>query len=84
MESDSHWFAAYVGPWFITPKDAARSRPDDAPIVVDDALMVKIGESFPPEHFFKIVFGIWILVQLGVMVTLRVRRRRQAMSEKQD
>ena len=77
MESDSHWFAADVGHWFITPKDAARSRPDDA-------LMVKIGESFPPEHFFKIVFGIWILVQLGVMVTLRVRRRRQAMSEKQD
>ena len=81
MESDSHWFAAGVGPWFITPKDAARSRPDDDD---DDALMVKIGESFPPEHFFKIVFGIWILVQLGVMVTLRVRRRRQAMSEKQD
>ena len=76
-----------VGPWFITPKDAARSRPDDArrrPSTPDDALMVKIGESFPPEHFFKIVFGIWILVQLGVMVTLRVRRRRQAMSEKQD
>jgi hypothetical protein len=46
--------------------------------------MVKIGESFPPEHFFKFVFGIWILAQLGVMVTLRVRRRKQAVSEKQD
>tara|TARA_B100000780_G_scaffold37610_1_gene23466 strand:- start:474 stop:614 length:141 start_codon:yes stop_codon:yes gene_type:complete len=46
--------------------------------------MVKIGESFPPEHFFKFVIGIWIVAQLGVMMTLRVRRRRQAVSEKQD
>ena len=61
------------------PKDAARKA-----LAHTTLIMVKIGESFPPEHFFKIVFGIWILVQLGVMVTLRVRRRRQAMSEKQD
>ena len=45
--------------------------------------MVKIGESFPPEHFFKFVFGIWVLIQLGVLVTLWVRRR-QAALEKQD
>ena len=45
--------------------------------------MVKIGESFPPEHFFKFVFGIWVLIQLCVLVTLWVRRR-QAALEKQD
>jgi hypothetical protein len=45
--------------------------------------MAKIGESFPPEHFFKYVVGIWILIQLGVLVTLWVRRR-QAALEKQD
>ena len=78
MESDSRWFTvATRRPLVYHPQGRRRARPDDA-------LMVKIGESFPPEHFFKIVFGIWILVQLGVMVTLRVRRRRQAMSEKQD
>ena len=47
------------------------------------ATMVKIGESFPPEHFFKFVFGIWVLIQMGVLVTLWVRRR-QAALEKQD
>ena len=46
--------------------------------------MVKIGESFPPEHFFKVVIGIWLVVQLGVMLTLRVRRRKQGVADKQD
>lgn len=50
---------------------------------VHTVTMAKIGESFPPEHFFKYVVGIWILIQLGVLVTLWVRRR-QAALEKQD
>ena len=46
--------------------------------------MVKIGESWPPEHFFKVILGLWVVVQLGVFVTLRVRRRMQSVPAKQD